>query len=253
MKTPITWYKSPILLFQILTHLSVIPMIIYGTITDWLVALVAYFLIGGWGIAIVYHRYISHKSFEAPAWFIKIGTILGILGGVGSPIQWVCQHREHHAFADTDRDPHRPGGSIKNFLFMHFFPMLLPASPKFAVDLLRDPVQKKIHDRYWLVHLAYVIILLCIDPFAIVYAYLFPNFLLWHAIASLGTFAHIRLFGTRPCTTRDDSGNMWLLAWLAFGEGWHNNHHAVASDWRFGRKWYQVDLSAFIIKLVKTK
>jgi fatty-acid desaturase len=251
MTTSITWYKSPLLFFQILTHLSIIPMIMYASTFDWIMAIVMYYLIGCWGIAITYHRLISHRSFKSPAWFTIIGLILGTLGGVGSTIQWICQHREHHAYADTDKDPHSPAGGIKTFIKMHFMPMLIQSSPRYVIDLLRDPLHKKFHEYYWHINFVYVAILLCVDPFAIVYAYLFPAFLLWHAIASLGTFAHTNGFGYRSTSTKDNSHNLWFLGYMAFGEGWHNNHHAKASDWQFGKKWWEFDLSACIIRLVK--
>lgn len=226
-------------------------MIMYATVAEWIVAVVMFYLIGCWGIAITYHRLISHRSFKSPVWFRNIGLILGSIGGVGSTIQWICQHREHHAFSDTDRDPHCPRGGLVQFLKMHFFPMLVQSSPRYVVDLLRDPLHKRLHEYYWYINFAYAAILLCLDPFALVYAYLFPAFLLWHAIASLGTFAHVSLFGYRSYDTKDNSHNIWFLGYMIFGEGWHNNHHARASDWKFGKKWWEFDLSALVIRLVK--
>jgi stearoyl-CoA desaturase (delta-9 desaturase) len=70
-------------------------------------------------------------------------------------------------------------------------------------------------------------------------------------MSALGTFAHSPQFGDQPVTDKDNSTNLWFLGWMAFGEGWHNNHHAQASSWRFGIKKWEVDLSARIISLVK--
>lgn len=251
MKPLLPWYKFPLAYFQIASHLSIIPMVMYATGTQWIIALVVYFLMGGWGLAITYHRLVTHRSFESPTWFKMLGLLFGTLCGAGSTIQWVAQHRQHHAYSDGEKDPHRPSGSIKNFLQVYFAPYILPVSPKFAVDLLRDPLHKKIHDHYWKIQLVYVIILGCIDPFAIIYAYLFPACIVWHAIAWLGTFAHTPGYGYQTYDTGEYSQNMWLVALLAFGEGWHNNHHAKPNEWRFGHKWWEFDLSGFIIKLIK--
>lgn len=245
------WYKSPLFFFQVLTHLSLIPMIMYADLSQWGIAVLMYYLFGCWGIAITYHRLLSHKSFESPSWFKYIGMFWGTLCGVGSPIQWVALHRNHHSTSDTDVDPHNPHGSIKNFLKMHFLSMLAPTSARYVPDLLRDKMQQRFHRYYWYVHLVYAISVYFIDPFALIYAYLVPAVMLWHAMSALTTVSHKPFLGYRSHDTNDKSTNVWWVGYLAFGEGWHNNHHHKASDWKFGQKWYEFDLSALIIKLVK--
>ena len=251
MKHLTAWYKSPLFFFHILTHLSLIPMIMYGQWYHWMVAVMAYYMFGCWGVAITYHRMISHKSFESPRWFKIIGMILGSLGGVGSTIQWTAVHRDHHRHSDTDKDPHGLDGSIKRFIQIQFLAMLVPSSPRYVPDLLRDTLHQKFHVYYWAIHAVYAGILFFIDPFAVVYAYLFPCFILWHVMSALGTFAHSPRFGTQPVNGKDNSTNLWFLGWMAFGEGWHNNHHAQASSWKFGIEKWQADLSARIIERVK--
>jgi len=252
MNKTASWYSNPLLYFHIATHLSIIPMILYANTFEFFISIFMYYMFGCWGVAITYHRLISHKSFVAPAWFKYIGLVFGSLGGVGSIIQWTAVHRDHHKHADTDKDPHNPAGGIKRFLQMQFFPMLVSSHPKFVPDLLRDRTYQKFHIYYWYIHLLYVLILLLIDPLSIIYAYMFPCLILWHVMSALGTFAHTPIFGkNHPKSDNDNSTNLWILGWLAFGEGWHNNHHAEASNFRFGRKKYQFDLSAHVIELVK--
>lgn len=251
MKQLTPWYKSPLFFFHVITHLSVIPMLMYAQLWQWLVAVIMYYMFGCWGVAITYHRLISHKSFESPYWFKLTGMFLGSLGAVGSTIQWTAVHRDHHRHSDTDSDPHNPNRGILKFLQMQFFSMLVPSGPRYVPDLLRDPLHQKFHKYYWLIHLTYAVFLFLIDPFAIVYAYLVPCFILWHVMSALGTFAHNTKFGTQPLSQKDKSTNLWLLGWLAFGEGWHNNHHSQASDWQFGKSRWEFDLSAKIIRLIK--
>ena len=251
MKTLTPWYKSPLFIFHVLTHASIIPMIMYAEAWQWIVTLIMYYMFGCWGVAITYHRLISHKSFEAPTWFKLTGMFLGSLGAVGSTIQWTAVHRDHHRHSDTDSDPHNPNRGILKFLQMQFFSMLVPSGPRYVPDLLRDPLHQKFHKYYWLIHLTYAVFLFLIDPFAIVYAYLIPCFILWHVMSALGTFAHNTKFGTQPLSQKDKSTNLWILGWLAFGEGWHNNHHSQASDWQFGKSRWEFDLSAKIIRLIK--
>jgi stearoyl-CoA desaturase (delta-9 desaturase) len=72
-------------------------------------------------------------------------------------------------------------------------------------------------------------------------------------MSSLGTFAHTPAFGNQPVLQKDRSTNLWVLGWLAFGEGWHNNHHAEAANYKFGRNSGEADLSARIIDLIQIK
>lgn len=237
-------------MFHVLSHLSAIPMILYGSLQHWLVALLFYFLFGCIGVACTYHRLISHKSYVAPLWFEYLGLVLGSLGAVGTSIQWTAVHRAHHRYSDTDRDPHNPQG---RFWAMQFFAMLVPASPRFVADLLRSSRHQRFHKYYWAIHATYALILVLIDPFAIVYAYLFPCFVLWHVMSALGTFAHTESFGYKCPLARenDRARNLWWVGLLVFGEGYHSNHHADASRWRFGMKPFELDLSAFIIRMIK--
>jgi fatty-acid desaturase len=253
MKPLQTWYKNPLFYFHILTHLSIIPMILYSNWYHWGIAIFMYYMFGCWGVAITYHRLISHRSFKSPKWFSSIGLVLGSLGGVGSSIQWIGVHRQHHRWADTENDPHNPAGSFWQFLKMQFLTMIIDArhSPRYVPDLLRDKLHLRLHKYYWLIHAIFGIILFLIDPFALIYAYLFPVLILWHVTSALGTFAHTPKFGTQPNSQKDKSTNLWFLGWMAFGEGWHNNHHTHASDWRFGKQKWEFDLSAIIINLIK--
>jgi stearoyl-CoA desaturase (delta-9 desaturase) len=56
------------------------------------------------------------------------------------------------------------------------------------------------------------------------------------------------MYGRRDYRARDESRNNWLVAFLVFGEGWHNNHHAFPSSARHGLAWWQYDLSWWIIR-----
>lgn len=251
MKKLNPWYKNPLFFFHILTHSSAIFMLLYADFYHWIIAFIMYYMFGCWGVAITYHRLISHKSFQAPTWFKLIGLFLGSLGGVGTSIQWTAVHRDHHRHSDTDKDPHNPQGSLLRFFQMQFFSMLVPSSPKYVPDLLRDSTHQFFHKYYWGIHLIYAFTLYFINPFLIVSAYLFPSLILWHVMSALGTFAHTPKFGTKSNLTKDYSRNLWFLGWFAFGEGWHDNHHAQASDYKFGKEKYQFDLSAKIINLIK--
>jgi stearoyl-CoA desaturase (delta-9 desaturase) len=59
-------------------------------------------------------------------------------------------------------------------------------------------------------------------------------------------------WGYRNFETKEESKNTWWLAILTFGEGWHNNHHAKPGRWNFSHKWWEIDMSAWVIRLLKT-
>lgn len=225
-------------------------MIIYADMKMWLISILFYFLYGCLGVALTYHRLVSHGSFQVPKVFLHIGLLLGTLGGVGSILEWCAVHRAHHKHADTEKDPHGPQG---RFLQMQFLAMLVPGGPRYITDLIRNKTYLFYHRMYWWLHAAWVLLLLMIDYEAIIYAYLFPSFILWHAMSSLGTLSHLPLLGYKNFDTKDDSRNIPLLGYLIFGEGWHNNHHKEPGSWQFKRRWFELDLTGFIIRLIRIK
>ena len=72
--------------------------------------------------------------------------------------------------------------------------------------------------------------------------------LLLHTTWLVNSAAH--LWGSRPYATRDSSRNLWWVGLLAFGEGWHNNHHAFPTSARHGLRWWQLDATYGAIRLM---
>jgi stearoyl-CoA desaturase (delta-9 desaturase) len=66
-----------------------------------------------------------------------------------------------------------------------------------------------------------------------------------HATWSVNSVCHV--FGKREFATNDQSYNEWIVGLLAFGEGWHNNHHAFPRSAFHGLHWWQFDLSGYLI------
>lgn len=233
--------------FQLLAHLSLIPMVMYATPAQWAIALLVYFFTGCIGMSGTFHRLLSHKSYKCSKWWEYFGTVCATLGGTGSSIAWCAVHREHHRFTDTERDPHSP--VHKGFFQVQFLSMFHKPHVKYVPDLLRSNFHSNMHKYYWLVHAFYALALYNIDHFALVYAWLFPSLILWHAGSGINTFSHIE--GWQDYETRDTSTNHPVLGILMWGEGWHNNHHAFPADYRFGRKWWQIDVTRYVIEVIK--
>jgi stearoyl-CoA desaturase (delta-9 desaturase) len=73
-------------------------------------------------------------------------------------------------------------------------------------------------------------------------------FLVHHVTWSVNSAGH--LWGTRPFNSGDHSRNNYVLGVLALGEGWHNTHHAFPTSARHGLRWWQVDASYYLIRLL---
>jgi stearoyl-CoA desaturase (delta-9 desaturase) len=241
--------KKSLIIYQILAHLSLLIMIIYGSWQQWIISICLYVLISTIGGTITYHRLISHRSFNSPPWFEYIGTILASLGGNGSSITWAAIHREHHRYTDKEKDPHSP--KYHSFFKIQFLSMLDKPNIRYVPDLLRSKFHLWIHQYYWIINIIYVTIIMILDPFAIIYAYFVPTLMVWHAGSLINTLNHTH--GYRNYDTTDISTNNLITGYLVGGEGWHNNHHAMPSNPSFKKNWWEFDLGYFIINLVKKK
>lgn len=239
---------SPISLFlaQVLAHLSLIPMILYGEIFHWAICFFIYFLSGCFGMTMTYHRLLAHKSWKAPLWFRYFGLFCATIGLTGSAISWVAIHRKHHRHTDTPEDPHSP--TYKGFWFCHFFSMFAKVELKYVRDLLASKTYRLQHRFYFYFSAFYASLLFFIDPLAIVYAWLAPACILWNAGSSIISISHMG--GKNPHHLESKAGNNWLLGLLVWGEGWHNNHHFRPTSPQFSSSPWQVDIGGFFIKLI---
>lgn len=242
--------KYMLFAFQILAHAALIYQIIYGSWGDWAVTLLVYFLTGCFGMTMTFHRLLSHKSWNAPRWFEVVGTLLGTYGLTGSSIGWVAIHREHHHHTDREGDPHSP--EHKGFFRVQWLSMFERPDPKYAMHLIRDPFHLALHKYYFVLHLSILLLLSSLVGIeACISWYLAPAAILWNAGSLINTATH--MVGYRNHATKDNSTNIWLLGYLMWGEGWHNNHHHQPSNSRFGEKWWEYDIGHAFIRLIGRK
>lgn len=232
-----------------------------------LVLFAVLYVLTGLGITVGYHRYFTHRSFEAHP-VVKVAlAILGAMTLQGPVTQWVTDHRKHHARSDQDGDPHSPHlsgsglvGSVKGLWHAHLGWMFTTKGMERGVaygrDLFEDRTIRLI-DRLYLVWVALSIGLPFLAGYAVtgsvsrgleamVWAGLVRIFAFEHATFAVNSICHT--FGRRTYEARDQSRNNWLVAVLTFGEGWHNNHHAFPRSARHGLKGAQVDVSWIVIR-----
>jgi len=226
--------------------------------------LVMGFATGCLGITLCYHRMLSHKSFKAHPWVKNFLMLCGVLTLEGDPNWWVANHRLHHKEADRDLDPHSPLVSLpwSHMLWLFFANPKLEKDcikSKLIPDLVNDPVAKFFEKAFLPINLAFPVLLyglgyliggpkialslLCWGGF-------FRIVWVWHITWCVNSVTHI--WGYTNYKVRDESLNLWWVGILAFGEGWHNNHHAFPATARNGHKWWEFDPTYGIIALLKT-
>ncbi|MEZ4570844.1 MAG: acyl-CoA desaturase [Thermomicrobiales bacterium] len=208
------------------------------------------YLATGLGITFGYHRLLTHRSFETRPVIKAIALILGSMAVQGRAIDWASNHLKHHAFSDEDGDPHSP---VEGLFHAHVG-WLFSAPPadreRYGKRLMQDPLILWI-DRTFLLWVALGL--------AIPYAIAGWEGLLWGGFARIVLVNHVswsvnsicHMFGDRPFDIKDESRNLWILGLLAFGEGWHHNHHAFSAMAFHGMERRQVDLTAYIIRFLR--
>jgi stearoyl-CoA desaturase (delta-9 desaturase) len=199
------------------------------------------------GITIGFHRMLTHRSFAASPAVWLFFLALGSMALQGPARDWASIHIKHHATTDTDDDPHSP---VAGFLHAHLGWLFTAkeAEPEiYGKWLLNDPLVMWVSKTFlvWTA-LGFVIPYLLGGWTGGLWGGLVRVFLLNHVTWSVNSVCHT--FGTRMFETPDRSMNNWLVGLLALGEGWHNNHHAFPRSAFHGLRWWQFDLSAYIIR-----
>jgi len=243
-------------LFLIISLISTLLAILhYGfTIKEFGLVLLGYFLYGCLGIVITFHRYLTHQSFKTHPFIIKIFSILGCFSGTGSPLAWVAIHINHHLKSDKPDDPHSP--LYKGFkIFTLDYVESVDVDTKWRMrNLVTDRFQQLLHRYYFLINLSYSILLFVLGGIYLVIFFHWAPAALTAIMSNVVNYVGHKktwLGSFRTYNINDQSSNNWLWAIPSWGEAWHNNHHRFPKRSYFGDKWYQVDISGFIISLLK--
>ncbi len=237
------------------------------------VAVLGHVIFGMLGITVGYHRLLTHKGFTCPKWLEHSLAVMGMFNLQDSPARWVAIHRAHHRNCDDQMDPHSP---LVNFFWGHVGWVICRHEglhrtlryARFVPDLLRDPFYMRLERRgawlaVYLVHAALIAAAGAAFGYftggpgeALRYA---ASWTVWGVVVRTvfvlnGTWAVNSLghmFGYRNYETPDYSTNNWLVALLAHGEGWHNNHHADPRAASHGHRWWELDMSWWVIRLLE--
>ena len=181
-----------------------------------------YNILGNW---MTLHRYYSHKSFEFKNLFLKnVFTIIALLAGRGSVLGWTYIHRIHHAYSDTDIDPHSPKLlGFKLFGFGQYKKLEENNMKLFLVKDLMTPEHLFYHKYYFVLLITFITVLGSINLSLLYFTYVLPCVLVHISQNLFNYFGHTN--GYRNFVTKDNSTNNFWLFPLILGECWHNNHH----------------------------
>ncbi len=250
-----------------LLAIAAIPFFVWGWGFSWidLGLLIGMYLMTAVGITVGYHRLFTHRSFESFGWIKGMFAIFGSMAVQGPLFTWVADHRKHHQHSDLDGDPHSPhlhGSGIWDVIqgawHSHvgwLFNKGVSDHGRFVKDLSKSKLLSFIDKSFllWLVvgmifpavlggllKMSWVGVLT-----GFVWGGLVRMFLVHHVTWSVNSACH--LWGARPYASGDQSRNNPIFGVLAMGEGWHNAHHAFPTSARHGLKWWQVDMSYYMI------
>ena len=249
---------NPIIFKTVVLVIVVVPLLatalairlLWERAVHWpeLALLAILYILTTFGIGVGYHRMLSHRSFQAHPVVKFILLALGSVALQGNSLEWAATHIKHHALADREGDPHSP---LEGFFHAHVGWLLgvglNDADPEvYCPHLLKDPLVTFVGRTYWL----WAALGLAI-PFLVAG---WPGFL-WGGLVRIALQHHVtwsvnsvcHVFGKREFVTNDQSRNEWIVGLLAFGEGWHNNHHAFPRSAFHGLHWWQFDLSGYLI------
>jgi len=253
----------PVIGWLVLVHLGALLAPFFVTWPAIAVAAALYWLTGSIGVCLGYHRLLTHGAFQTykpVRWLI---ALIGGLSGEGSAIDWIANHRKHHAHSDHDGDPHSPrDGAWWAHVFWLGWSIHGPAHEahvnRWAPDLVKDPGMRLLGTLFIPLHILSGVLFLVAGGL-LGGTHMALSFLVWglfvrlvvvlHATWLVNSAAH--MWGYRNYHTTDDSRNNWLVALVTFGEGWHNNHHAYPRMAKQGHRWWELDPTFAIIRLMQ--
>jgi len=238
--------------FMVAFHVLAVAALWFFSWQNLVVALVLHWMAVGFGISLGYHRLHTHRGFKTSKAFEYFLAICGTLTLEGGPIFWVATHRKHHQLSDDVGDPHSPreGGFWAHMgwiLFGDTHHNNTELMGKYAPDLGRDQFYRWLNSYHWVPLTVLGFSLLAIGGWGLVNWAIFLRVVLGlHSTWLVNSATH--MWGGRRFATTDDSRNLWWVALLTFGEGWHNNHHAHPTSSRHGLAWYEFDLTWLLLK-----
>lgn len=230
--------------------------------------LMLFFFIALWYFSLFFqtffqHRYAAHGAFKMSKGWEKVFYIFTYIAqgsSYMSPRAYAIMHRMHHAYTDTEMDPHSPKYS-KNLLsmmvrtrniYVNIFKGKTVVEERFTHNLpdwaafdrfAHSPLSRLA----WALGYIALFIFFASTPWLLL---LLPIVLAMGAFhgAIINWYAH--KYGYINFRLKNTSHNLLSVDVLMLGEAYHNNHHKRPSSANFGSRWFEVDPVYPIIRLL---
>jgi stearoyl-CoA desaturase (delta-9 desaturase) len=229
--------------------------------------LVGMYVVTTLGVTVGFHRLFTHRSFETHPIVKFVLAVLGSMAAQGPLLDWVGTHRHHHRHSDHEGDPHSPHlhgrgllGMLRGLWHAHLGWMFLPGPEgglaRYVKDL-RQSASLRAASALFPLWVALGLLIPTVLGGLLTWSWVGALLgLLWGGLARMFLLHHVtwginsvcHFWGSRPHQSGDQSRNNLVFGILGMGEGWHNNHHALPTSARHGLKWWQIDVSYWVIR-----
>jgi stearoyl-CoA desaturase (Delta-9 desaturase) len=231
-----------------------------------LTLLLGMYVLSAIGITVGFHRLFTHRSFETNRFVQFIFAVLGSMAVQGPLLEWVALHRRHHQHSDEVEDPHSPHhqggglwGVVKGLWHAHLGWMFAAKPPNlqaYVKDLNHSKLLRAVSVLFPLWVLASLLIPASLGWLLVgtssgawtgfVWGGLVRIFFVHHVTWSINSVCHV--WGRQPFHSHDQSRDNVFFGVIGMGEGWHNTHHAFPTSARHGLRWWQIDVSYWVIR-----
>ncbi len=241
--------------FAILSFIGVFCVIYSPALLWWTLAF--WILIGPIGSGIGFHRLFAHRQFSTyrP---VELGlAFLGTISTYGPLLFWVSSHQSHHKYTDTLKDPTTP---LRGFWHSTITwnlkkecekEITLKSYP--CLEIMRDKKLMWITKNFFVINYTFLAVLTLINPCVALGGYVLSTFI---ERVRIGLFVnyllHKNVLGSyRVEETNDSSRNLVILYPLTAGFSLHNAHHAKPMQLKERRRWFEIDLEYWLIKVIR--
>lgn len=249
------------ILFIGVTHLVTLVGVPYYIMTHgldvWDVGLLLFFIMAsGLGTTVAYHRLFAHRTFQAGNLVTFLGLFFGASAFEMSALEWASQHRDHHRYVDSEKDPY----SIQKGFFYAHMGWLLFWKHHFHLSNVEDLKRSYLVSHQHRYYLGWAITAGILTPLfmGLITGHLTGAIILW--ISARVTFVYqgtfcinsvCHWFGKATYDIFASAKDYWFIALFTWGEGYHNFHHRFPNDYRNGFKWYHWDPSKWTILVLR--